>query len=274
MNAAKPISVMVAALVVMSFSGALIVSQASAQEGYSVTITTSQQAYPTGALIALTVTVQPTPTTGNLIIQIIDPRCSVVSDTARLWNSTSATASESVTPYATWINGTYTVIGSFTDLEQTSVGSATFQYGAGGAGQCAELATASGSSASSATQASVSTSTATSPTPTTVQTLSASTLTVSSLPQVASILGNEGVELTYSNNGGASFQALVWMTAHNSQGQTIGIFASEIYVQPNTNVSVFIPIFALPAGNNQVSIFATTFQGIAVSSTTPASISI
>ena len=101
-----------------------------------------------------------------------------------------------------------------------------------------------------------------------------STFEVSAPPIQTSVNGSIGIQVGYYNTFSETISGFVWVSALNSEGQTVGIFVGSVIVTPDTTISAFVPTFNLPSGNYTVQIFATTESSIPISPVSTTSLSI
>jgi len=90
----------------------------------------------------------------------------------------------------------------------------------------------------------------------------------------ASVGGNSGVQIGYTDTYSQSLPAFVWVVARNSVGQVAGVFVGSATASSGANVTVFVPTSNLPIGSYNATIFATTTSFIAISQTSTISLTV
>jgi hypothetical protein len=85
---------------------------------------------------------------------------------------------------------------------------------------------------------------------------------------------NNGITSTWTNNSNAPVTEYVYAVVHNALGQTVDISTATISVSAGGSSTAFNVLFGLPPGTYSVTLFATSESGVAISASTPVSVTI
>lgn len=97
--------------------------------------------------------------------------------------------------------------------------------------------------------------------------LGAMTWTLMSTPKID--LQSGDLTATYKNNLNTTLEGIVYTDVRNSIGQTIAFQASTLNMTAGQTLSAYNAVwFNVASGNYTISVFATSFSGVAISNST------
>ncbi len=93
-------------------------------------------------------------------------------------------------------------------------------------------------------------------------------------PLQTTFRGSPAVAINYTDSLSGPILALVWLSVHNSLGQTVGIFVATASTSGGATVPVYVLMSGLATGHYTASVFAVTPGGVPISTTSTLSINL
>ncbi len=94
------------------------------------------------------------------------------------------------------------------------------------------------------------------------------------MPVQTTVQGTPAVAINYTDSLSGSTLVVVWLTVHNTLGQTAGNFVATASMTAGQTSPVYVVVFGLASGHYAGDLFGLTADGVPISVTSTLSISL